>query len=835
MKSQISRDSNRPDKRYSGVYQQQGRMITDADWNELTELAKQRQVVALGDVVASGVPRQGGLEITQNAPGAALEIHAGQLYVDGVVAEAVAAPSDNSPETFGLDGQADLPTSELPSAGATGYKVYADVWERTVVSLEDDDLRDAALHGADTCTRSQTMAQLKWCDAGLDPEDQQVNPPIGDARLSLELRAKGEAQDPCDPCAELIATDARTGNYLFRLEVHDVARDESVSPATTTLTLKWSRENGAEQHRLVPEPPAEFKSGDWVYEFHGDATEKHLGVHLAGGIHAERGELVAAPYPDPLPTGQDRVRRWDGYCVLTGDGSAWSLVQGIDRGTQLVATSGAPSVHGEVELGDLLRVQLENLALTLSLRTSANPAADHVFVAGDYWLAAIREAAHSVGDEVLSAAAPLGVLHHYLYLARVDGAGALLEEDDTDQRQRLAFPSLTDLQAGDIDYETVCASGLFDASHDTVQKALDRVCGIGAEHVAFSNTDPNCSVLTAASTVKEALDALCARGCRVTVGQGGDFPTLSGAISALLERGETDLCLCLLRGDHTHSGELVLEKLPGVEHLGISIEGCGAGTRLSLSKGTFRFVGLDSVDLRDLDIHLADDARLLFEANREVILESIRISGPARSEAPVEISGADSVHLAGNDITFVDSGPALALVLHTASDKTTLVDNRIVGIVSLYGVPGLGIDAQQLTDLADTLSSVNDIASSFAQVSGTLALTRNQFARLVLGEPMLAAITDFLNKGTPMPGPFRALFMTDNQFFSDFNRFLAQDCRLNSNIFAGADKDLAQVVGMTGIYVGNHSDNVAGEIMSATVRSNAATRDDLNTLTILNP
>ena len=39
---QTSRDSHDPKRRYSGVYQPQGRMITDADWNALVEPAKQR-------------------------------------------------------------------------------------------------------------------------------------------------------------------------------------------------------------------------------------------------------------------------------------------------------------------------------------------------------------------------------------------------------------------------------------------------------------------------------------------------------------------------------------------------------------------------------------------------------------------------------------------------------------------------------------------------------------------------------------------------------------------------------------------------------------------------
>ena len=56
MKSQISRHSHDPAKRYSGVFQQQGRMITDADWNELQAIDKTRLDEALRDVVGGGVP-----------------------------------------------------------------------------------------------------------------------------------------------------------------------------------------------------------------------------------------------------------------------------------------------------------------------------------------------------------------------------------------------------------------------------------------------------------------------------------------------------------------------------------------------------------------------------------------------------------------------------------------------------------------------------------------------------------------------------------------------------------------------------------------------------------
>ena len=56
MKTQISRHSFAPEQRYSGVYQQMGRMITDADWNELNDLVQHRLVEALTDVIGDGSP-----------------------------------------------------------------------------------------------------------------------------------------------------------------------------------------------------------------------------------------------------------------------------------------------------------------------------------------------------------------------------------------------------------------------------------------------------------------------------------------------------------------------------------------------------------------------------------------------------------------------------------------------------------------------------------------------------------------------------------------------------------------------------------------------------------
>lgn len=513
MKTQISRESDDRQKRYSGVYQQQGRMITDADWGELTEIAKRRVDDALHDVIDSGAPRERGVSITQID--GELLINGTHLYADGV--RGIVAPVDTvdaDANAFTYDQQADFP-SPPPLPVGEAYRIYADVWERIVTSLEDENLLDAGLHGADTATRTQTMAQIKWYPDvfGPDGPDVDANPPLGDAPLTVVVRRKQSQPDECDPCADVISIEDRVGNYLFRLELHDV---QGPPNAPTSITLKWSSENGAEQFEIDNDVPDWFKSGDWVWEFFNKKSEKHLGVHLIDTFNPVRGELRTA-YPDVTPAGFPFVRRWDGYVILerSGDGTyalavdGDGAVRGVDKGIALrLAADANDDAPGAVILDAAFNVQLDGLELTLNLETQR-------FVAGDYWLAVVREQIHVSGDMVLEAQPPVGIIHHYVELALVDAAGALIAPPEGSEAWRkLHFPPLTDLDAGDVAYGTSCPPGsLFDETHDTVEKALDRICGLSAEHVAF---DKPCNdsiyegvPADSITTVKDALGLLC--------------------------------------------------------------------------------------------------------------------------------------------------------------------------------------------------------------------------------------------------------------------------------------------------------------------------------------
>lgn len=564
MKTQISKESHRPVKRYSGVYQQQGRMLTDADWGELMELVKLRLDDALRDVIDTGAPRERGVEISQGADGA-LQINGTHLYADGVKAIVAPAPKpDGSPGDmpFPYDGQADFPDAP-PVPDTQAICIYGDVWERPVIALEDQQLLDPALHRADTCTRTQTMAQIKWCPHNKDPEDRPDNPQKGNATVTVSLHAKLPEKDPCDPCADVVGPKEGIGNYLFRLEVHDV---KGRANAPDEITLKWSSENGAEQHTIA-DAPDDFSTGSWVWEFYDLISEKHLGVHLAAGFVPHRGALVTAfpanPSEDPTVGTFPFVRRWDGYVVLErqADGAyepatdADGNFVGTDKNASLSPSIGPQDKsHGAVLTGDAFRVHLESLTLTVTLK-------GNTVVAGDYWLAVVREKEHAAGVTILEAAEPLGIRHHYITLAKLNADGTLAKwEDGSEEWRKLHFPPLTDLDAGDVGFDKTCDTSIYkDAHPKTVQEALELLCDIRADHVSYKAERP-CQLLAPAKTVKDALDLLCTRplgrGCKVPVGDGVEFPNIKEAIMGLLERNRRDdgglvtFNLCLLPGRH---------------------------------------------------------------------------------------------------------------------------------------------------------------------------------------------------------------------------------------------------------------------------------------------
>jgi microcystin-dependent protein len=246
MKGDFTRFTFRPAKHYDAVLTQQGRVQTDADWNEQVMIAAHRNRIQLLDLIGpTGAPEdllaggRGSFLVSYEPDGnnvGQIYINHGRYYLDGLMVESEA------PVRY-----RDQPGARLPQTWGGGtYLVYLDVWRRHITSLEDPDIREVALAGADSGSRSQLVWQVRMERvAGLDVD---VN--------DIPVSNYGPTWQPVGR-ASTGAMDVRAGstpleNQLYRVEIH-----RGNTPGTSA-SFKWSRDNGTVVARVrTHSPPTE--------------------------------------------------------------------------------------------------------------------------------------------------------------------------------------------------------------------------------------------------------------------------------------------------------------------------------------------------------------------------------------------------------------------------------------------------------------------------------------------------------------------------------------------------------------------------------------------------
>ena len=257
MKNDASRNTFDARKHFSSVRMQQGRVQVDADSNEQIDIVNHRTETEAGDVIGlCGAPLHypafhivGALNQLsaeeQVLPGNKtlpdsfslpdFLISAGRYYVDGILCE-------NEQLTSYLK-QADLPNATLITE--TGlHLVYVDVWQRHITALDDPSIREIALGGPDTATRTKTVWQVKhWftrantgnCRTPFTDFEEKIA--AGDGRLSARTRREEASTNPCivPPGAGYTGLE----NQLYRVEVHNAgdAFDVTIGGAGTLATL----------------------------------------------------------------------------------------------------------------------------------------------------------------------------------------------------------------------------------------------------------------------------------------------------------------------------------------------------------------------------------------------------------------------------------------------------------------------------------------------------------------------------------------------------------------------------------------------------------------------
>ena len=446
MYGDFSRLTFAPEKNFSAVLIQQGRVMLDADANEHTAIFLHNLRRLIVDVVGRyGGPAGGESNFfvtLDDADGqSVLRIARGHYYVNGLLCEAHEPTTYyEQPDAF-LDSE--LADDRLPDDGP--YLVYLRAWERHVSAAEDPSIREQALgdNGPDTAARTKIVWQVRASATFPPGSDDRISdwPSIDrdeartrwDAweedrevfeRPALRARARTDTADALEPC--LASPDAGyrgLENQLYRVEVH---RGGEAGEAT----FKWSRENGAAVF------PVESLSGAGATVA---TLGRDIGLGLAAGdwvevlddrsvLRGERQPLVRVASVDPLerlvmleaspaegvgqnPALHPILRRWDQQ-----EGPEASGFPRMDSTTGLLEVEEGAGDDDWLKIEDGVEIQF---------------AAGGRYTAGDYWLIPARTATEDVDwpeiDGAPAARPPLGVEYAYAPLALVDAGGQVTD------------------------------------------------------------------------------------------------------------------------------------------------------------------------------------------------------------------------------------------------------------------------------------------------------------------------------------------------------------------------------------------------------------------------
>jgi hypothetical protein len=240
MQADLSKPFRHPRKHYRRVLMQQGRVQLDADWNEQVDILLHYMQALAADLTGPhGTPM-----LADGSPGSGFDIEEdeelrrdflilpGHYYVDGILCE--------NDRVRRYRRQPDFPElsddEELEEDGE--YVVYLDVWERHITYVEDPRIREIALGGPDTTTRSRVICQVKVLPIGdddLDEEGEHLKGTpeawvrkelqestgvhaLSSARLCARVRPDRPSTDPC----RVSPTSRYRGleNQLYRVEIH---------------------------------------------------------------------------------------------------------------------------------------------------------------------------------------------------------------------------------------------------------------------------------------------------------------------------------------------------------------------------------------------------------------------------------------------------------------------------------------------------------------------------------------------------------------------------------------------------------------------------------------
>jgi Family of unknown function (DUF6519) len=482
MKGDFARVTFDPTLHYSQVFQQQGRVLLEADWNEQATIQLHLLRTMVRDLVGPCWAVGQGFSIATQPHVTDWQLSAGHFYADGILCVNDAMCT--------LSTQPYAPTPDDTVYGGNlvdppdSFALWLDVWERHLCAVEAPEISDTALNGVDTASRAQVVWQARMLALDTSHEGTQLD----DATAALNVRlqaatsaadkaliqqqladiaqlrnsfgvptAAGGINDPCatlrqifgaratyawpamtaqlgpvesdsDPC--IIAADARyrgCENQLYRVEVH---QGGLASTATTAAaSIKWSREDGSVIFPVLsaPSTPQSDGSTQIAVTLANLGRDQRLGLAVNDWVELVDDDYTLAQRALPLlqVSAIDVPNR---IVTLTVPKSitAYSINTTaqkhplLRRWDQRVAVN----AQGTVALVEGAAIDLED-----GIQISFVPGG--LYATGDYWLIPARVAGNGTLDwpQVAGSAAALKSrgMHHYAVLGVSNPNGGFTE------------------------------------------------------------------------------------------------------------------------------------------------------------------------------------------------------------------------------------------------------------------------------------------------------------------------------------------------------------------------------------------------------------------------
>jgi hypothetical protein len=410
MKGDFTRDTFDPAKHYSRVLIQQGRVTLDADPNEQAAILLYNLRTLARDLIGpyAAPLAGGGFQLVYDDKKKDLTIGAGRYYVDGILVENDSACPYSQQPDFPLPDKDPLAV-EFQDQKGKAFWMYLDVWERHITYIEDDDIREKALNGPDTCARAKVVWQVKAAlrpdgmpaaNADRGPTAEECATPLGNL-ISVSSATLAARVDPSHTTDNACVTspDSKyrgTENQLYRVEIHDPGK-------AGVATFKWSRDNGSLVASWLGSPSGNdiqvgrsrgFVSGNWV-----ELSDDTLDLQGLPGAFVK----IAKIDSDTLTMDGTPSLAWSGQ-LINPKARQWNQV--------------APIKENEwIDLEDGVQIEFTTGG---EYRT------------GDYWLIPARVATgniewplapDSTGNLIPDALPPDGIEHHYAPLGFLSVSG----------------------------------------------------------------------------------------------------------------------------------------------------------------------------------------------------------------------------------------------------------------------------------------------------------------------------------------------------------------------------------------------------------------------------